>query len=326
MGDGALHRAASKLLIPKLRQRPLDSASLTFAVRTSGAPYVKPRALRLHQQASAEPAGFDARVAEWLSTLDSSPERRCGIASSVHSESGYWLSIVTADALADLEPLPARVEPGARLRFVAKLLIPATHAELVVLGPAGPPRALPVSLSGDQLEAGFFLDTPGVHQIQLMVDHAGGPSAAVEAWVGVGSSLPTTVDAAAAPGENIRASAAEPERAVLDMLNAARRSEGLPALEPDPTLDQLAQDHAAAMRSRGRLEHDLGDGNPIWRLQAERHTSHDRRRKPRPSSDARPCSSRDLGVPVAPRQPPRPSFRQGRNRRRTRRERRVVGV
>ena len=33
------------------------------------------------------------------------------------------------------------------------------------------------------------------------------------------------------------------------------------------TLDQLARDHAAAMRQRGRLEHDLGDGNPIWRLQ-----------------------------------------------------------
>jgi len=178
------------------------------------------------------------------------------------------LSIVTADALADLQPLPVRVEPGAKLRFVAKLLIPATHAELVVLGPAGPPRAVPVSLAGDQLEAGFFLDTPGVHQIQLMVDHAGGPSAAVEAWVGVGSSLPTTVDAAAAPGENVRGNPAEPERAVFDMLNAARHSEGLAALEPDPTLDLLARDHAAAMRSRGRLEHDLGDGNPIWRLQA----------------------------------------------------------
>ena len=48
---------------------------------------------------------------------------------------------------------------------------------------------------------------------------------------------------------------------------AARRSEGLPAVERDPTLDELAADHAAAMQSRGRLEHDLGDGNPVWRLQ-----------------------------------------------------------
>lgn len=267
-GDGALHRAAAKLLTQDLLQHPLDNASLTFAVRTSGGPYVKPRGLRLHQKAGTDPVAFSAPLRQWSSTLAPSPARRCGIASSVQSESGYWLSVVAAEALADLEPLPARVDPGTRLDFRAQLLVPATQAALVVLGPEGLPRELLPSLAGDRVEASFFLDTPGLHQIQLMVDEAGGPAAALEAWVGVGRALPATVDAAAAPGEGVRIDPSEPERAILDMLNAARGSERLPALAADPALDQLAERHAVAMQSSERLEHDLGDGNPRWRLEA----------------------------------------------------------
>lgn len=266
-GDGALHRAAAKLLTHDLLQHPLDSDSLTFAVRTSGAPYVKPRGLRLHQKVAADPAVFGAALRQWLSALGPSTARRCGIASSIQSDSGYWLSVVAADARADLEPLPTRVDPGTRLHFLAQLLVPTTQAALVVLGPAGPPRELVVSLAGDRVEASFFLDTPGVHQIQLMVDDAGGPDAAVEAWVGVGRALPTTVGAGPAPGEGVRIDPTEPEQAMLDMLNAARASEGLPALAADPVLRQLAERHVAAMQSSEQLEHDLGDGNPRWRLE-----------------------------------------------------------
>jgi len=267
-GDGALNRAASKLLTRELLQRPLDSSTLTFAVRTSGGPYVKPRGLRLRQTASGDPGAFATPMRQWLTTLGPSPERRCGIASSTHSGSGYWLGVVAADALADLEPLPTRVEPGTRLHFLAHLLVPGTQAALILLGPQGPPRELFASLAGDRVEASFFLDTPGLHQIQLMVDDTGGPGAAVEAWVGVGQALPTSVDGRAAPGETLRIDPTEPERAMLEMLNAARASEGLPALEADPRLEQLAQRHAAAMHRSERLEHDLGDGNPRWRLEA----------------------------------------------------------
>lgn len=267
-GDGGLHRAAAKLLTHELLSRPLDSSVLTFAVRTSGAPYVKPRGLRLQQRFTEDPTLFDAPLRRWLSSLGPSPGRRCGIASSTHSESGYWLSVVTADVRAALEPLPMRVDPGARLHFLARLLVPTTQASLVVLGPRGLPRELPALLSGDRVEASFFLDTPGLHQIQLVVDDAGGPSAAVEAWVGVGSALPVRVDAAAVPGEAVRIDPKEPERALLAMLNAARASEGLPALAIDPRLDQIAERHALSMQRSERLEHDLGDGNPRWRLEA----------------------------------------------------------
>jgi len=267
-GDRTLHRAASKLLSPELLRHPLDHSSLTFAIRTSGGPYVKPRGLRLHRSGSADPSAFDAPLREWLSTLAASPDRRCGIASSTQSESGYWLSVVAAEALADLEPLPTRVDRGERIHFLAHLLMPGTQASLVVLGPQGAPRELEALLLGDRVEASFFLDSPGLHQIQLMVDDAGGPAAAVEAWVGVGQALPSTLDASSAPGEQVHVDPSAPERALLDMLNAARASERLPPLEADPLLAQLAREHARAMRRSQRLEHDLGDGSPRWRLEA----------------------------------------------------------
>ncbi|HEY6724148.1 MAG TPA: CAP domain-containing protein, partial [Polyangiaceae bacterium] len=174
-----------------------------------------------------------------------------------------------ADARANLEPLPTRVDPGTRLHFQAQLLVPSTQATLVVLGPQGPPQELRTTLAGDRVEASFFLDTPGLHQIQLMVDDAGGPGAAVEAWVGVGRALPARVDAEAAPGEGVGIDPSEPERALLEMANVARAAEGLPALTTDPRLAALAHHHAEAMHASGRLEHDLGDGNPRWRLEAE---------------------------------------------------------
>lgn len=267
-GDRSLHRAAAKLLSPELLRYPLDHSSLTFAIRTSGGPYVKPRGLRLQRAGSGDSSAFDAPLREWLGTLTASPNRRCGIASSTQSESGYWLSVVAADALADLEPLPIRVDRGERIRFLAQLLVPGTQASLVVLGPQGPPRELDASLVSDHVEASFFLDSPGLHQIQLMVDDAGGPTAAVEAWVGVGQALPSTLDASVAPGEHVHVDPSAPERTLLDMLNAARASERLPPLVADPLLAQLAREHARAMQSSQRLEHDLGDGNPRWRLEA----------------------------------------------------------
>lgn len=268
-GDGALHRAAAKLLTQDLLRHPLDNASLTFAIRSSGGPYVKPRGLRLHQEAGTDPAAFADALRQWASTLGLSSARRCGIAASVQVQSGYWLSVVVAEALANLEPLPTRVAPGARLEFRAQLLVPATRAALLVLGPDGPPREFLPALAGDRVEANFFLDTPGLHQIQLVVDEAGGPAAAAEAWVGVGGALPAIVEGAAAPGEQVPVDPSKPEATLLAMVNAARTSEGLPPLTADPLLTELAERHAVAMLTSERLEHDLGDGNPRWRLEAE---------------------------------------------------------
>jgi uncharacterized protein YkwD len=52
------------------------------------------------------------------------------------------------------------------------------------------------------------------------------------------------------------------------MVNAARASEGLPALRRDSRLDALAQAHADAMRTARRVGHDVGLGDPKGRVAA----------------------------------------------------------
>src|SRR5690606_37772980 len=76
-------------------------------------------------------------------------------------------------------------------------------------------------------------------------------------------SLPTpgeqdvAIDAGAPSAQDLRA-----------LLNAARQSERLPALVPHPNLDRLALQHAQAMQTRGRVAHDVGNGDPVRRLQS----------------------------------------------------------
>ncbi len=266
-GDSALHEAASKLLTPALENLDLDPSVVTFAVRTSGSPYVRPRGLRLERH------GFDLALLEepvrgWLKELGPSALRRCGIAMLAESDGEYRVSLVSADAPARIAPLPSQVSTGERLSFRAVLRVPTSYAELVVLGPRGTPRTLAAALDGREVSADFYLDGQGVHRLQLMVDAEGGPEAAAEAWVAVGTRLPSEPLVEPVPGERAARPGQTPEAQLTAMLNAARLSEGMPRLTRDLRLDRLAQQHARAMQLAGRLAHDLGDGNPLWRAQA----------------------------------------------------------
>jgi len=244
----------------------LDSTRVTFALRTSGGPYVRARGLLL-SSTDGDPAAFEGPLSAWLGRLAASATRRCGLAAQADSRRGHALGVVIAEALAELEPLPSQVEPGTRLSFRARLLVPATHAELSVLEPRGLPRALGVKLEGDRVSADFYVDTLGTHRLQLMVDRQGGPEPALEAWVGVGQALPTRPLAGPAPGEAAGRAASFPHEALAAMLNAARLEEGVPELKRDAGLDRIAQAHADGMRDRRLLAHDLGDGSPLWRVQ-----------------------------------------------------------
>jgi uncharacterized protein YkwD len=178
------------------------------------------------------------------------------------------LGMVVAEALAELDPLPSRVLPGTRIELQARLLEPSTHVELVLLGPRGAPRRVATELAGDRVSAVFYLDAVGTHLAQLMLDREGGPEPALEAWIGVGKALPEAPLTEFVPGEGATIGSSSPEARITAMLNAARRSEGISELRRHPELDRLARAHAQAMRRAGRLAHDLGNGNPIFRVQA----------------------------------------------------------
>ena len=266
-GDRALHRAARRLLEPDLENDRLDTASITFAVRTAGGPYVYPRALRITQPVY-DLAQLEQHLQSWLDRFPALETRRCGVSAETSSARGFALAMVTAQSHARLMPLPSRIDPGEKIELLAELFKPATHAELTVLGPRGTPRQLSVLLSGSAVVSTFYLDDPGTHRLQLMVDAEGGPAAALEAWVGVDQPLPGRPDAERAPGETAPGPQQSPNEAMLAMIDAARRSEGVPPLVRRRELDQIAEAHAAQMKRSRKMAHDLGNGHALWRVEA----------------------------------------------------------
>lgn len=262
--DAALGRVASDLVrsLETAGTAP-DAAALTRSLRRQGAPYVWPHAWTLQ---GADEADIDQRFSHFLASLVTTGERRCGVA--VRERNGRAVvAAVTADALADLAPLPTRVRVGSWISVEGVLLVPADAAKVVVLGPRSAPRPLPTSFHERRVRARFAADAPGRWLVQVLATVEGGPRPVLEAAVFAGVA-PAYDAEPAAPGEAVAPTEADPATALYRMLQAARASERLAPLRRDAELDRLAHDHAASMRRAERLGHDVGAGDPTGRLLA----------------------------------------------------------
>ncbi len=78
-------------------------------------------------------------------------------------------------ALADLSPLPTTARVGQWLTLDGTMLVPATGAKVVLLGPRGAPKAVTASLSGDRVHSSFAVDQPGGFLVQVLATVSTGP-------------------------------------------------------------------------------------------------------------------------------------------------------
>jgi len=266
-GDAALRTVAAHLAEQQTEaSRELDVDAISYALRAAGAPYVWPRAW-LFSGSEGEVAAAQSRMQHWLGGFSDGGARRCGV-SLVH-QPGQRISVgaVAVDALADLEPLPTRVRIGQWLELRATLHVPASEAKLVVMGPRGAPHPVPTSFSNGKVRARFNADQPGAWLVQLLGDVEGGPRPLLEALLFAGSEPPRGLMVTKAPGEERAQTTIDPRAALFQMVNAARATERLAALEPDDRLAALAQSHAEAMRRARKTAHDAGDGDLNFRLE-----------------------------------------------------------
>jgi hypothetical protein len=193
--------------------------------------------------------------------------RRCGAAEGASADGTRVLVVVTAEALADLAPLPVRVRTGQWLTVEARMRVAASGGRVVVLGPSGAPHTVPSWFDGTALRARFAPEAPGEHTVQIVADLPRGPRPVLEATLfadvdpGAGDSL------RAAPGEDATAPGGD-EETLAAMLGAARASAGLPPLARDARLDAVARDHVHRVAAARQLTHDAGDGDPTDRLRA----------------------------------------------------------
>jgi len=265
--DAALRGVAAHLAEQQTdASRELDVDAISYALRAAGAPYVWPRAW-LFSGSEGEVEAAQKRMQRWLGSFSDGGARRCGV-SLVH-QPGKRISVgaVAVDALADLEPLPTRVRIGQWLELRATLRVPASEAKLVVMGPRGAPHPVPTSFADGKVRARFNADQPGAWLVQLLGNVDGGPRPLLEALLFAGSEPPRRLGVSKAPGEDEAQNTSDPRAALFRMVNAARASERLDALELDERLAALAQSHAEAMRRAQKTAHDAGDGDLSYRLE-----------------------------------------------------------
>lgn len=278
-GLGALARGGalgpgidpSAAVAPELDlQRVEPSVELDDGVarlRAAGSPHVWPRFWTIAAPQLA-PELVQTAWQGWLDTLPDGGPRRCGVA-QVRAVDRQLLVVVVVEPLADLEPLPTRARLGRWLQLRARVSVFARGAAVILLGPLGPPRAVPTRFSGGEASAVFSLDQVGLWRAQLVLDTERGPRPALEAWTFVEEVPSLAAAALPAPGERERPPTTDLEvlrRRLLEMVNAARRIEQLAPLRRDPRLDRLAQEHAVAVRLAGQAGHDAGHGAPPERL------------------------------------------------------------
>jgi uncharacterized protein YkwD len=210
----------------------------------------------------------ETRLPEWLESFPAVGDRRCGVAAIREPGGRQVVVALVADVLADMEPLPTVVATGAWLDLRVRLLTPASAVQVVVLGPRGRPFAVPSTKEGDLVRARVRADHAGLWLVQTLATVTGGPRPVAEALIHADVEPKPEFAGREAPGEGAGATIQDPGAALLAMVNAARASEGAPALSRSKQLDALALEHAEAMRQAGRIAHDLGGGDPAQRVRA----------------------------------------------------------
>jgi uncharacterized protein YkwD len=268
-GDSALRDVARALVRRKERGlAALGLDGLTFAQRTAGEPHVWPRAWIASGEArSLEGAATLRKLDAWRASFRDVGARRCGVAVGTAPDGTAIIAAVAVDALADLAPLPTRAHVGAWLTLDARMLVPATGARVLLLGPGGEPRAMPASFEAGRIRARFALPRPGAFTLQVVADVALGPRPVLEAQIFADVDPPAKMPDFASTGEDAVAGESDAD-ALTRGIAALRSAASLAPVARDARLDAIALAHARRMKATRTLGHDIGDGDPAARLLA----------------------------------------------------------
>jgi uncharacterized protein YkwD len=261
--DAGLVAVAARIATRQAEGRPrYDASELRELGRAQGVPQVWPRAWLLG--GAHPPDEEQRRLGRWLGAEPRAGVARCGLARGADGSGQPLLAAVTVDVLADLAALPRRVRASEWLSLDAEMLLPATSAQVVLLGPRGRPRRVLCSLGAGRIRSRFMLDAPGRWLVQVVAELGAGPRPILEAVVFVDSEPPAGL---APPAAAVPPVAGQPaDEQLLGLLTEARRQEGLGPLRRDVDLAALALAHARAMRQNRLVAHDVGEGSPRERV------------------------------------------------------------
>jgi uncharacterized protein YkwD len=266
--DAALAEVAARAARRQLEGAALLGAEeLAFSLRAAGDPHVWPRAWSIAGPVLDED-DMAQRVKAWGAPWNTLGVRRCGVARATGPDGTTVVAAVAVDAIADMATLPTTARVGQWLTLNGTMLVPASAAKVVLLGPRGAPRMVVASLTDGRIRSTFSVDQPGPWLVQVLATVSTGPRPVLEAMIFAGTTPPAQFVANSAPGEAAGQGAKDDDDAMLRMMNAARASEKRPPLARDAALDKLARTHSEEMRKARMIGHDIGRGEPTARLKA----------------------------------------------------------
>ncbi len=267
IGDAALHEVAS--VLAELHATVGDAPSLdiaNFHLQRAGTPYVMPR-LWSADMKNVAPEDLAKQVKDWAQVRPALGEYRCGVGRYEHGDGTVTVTVLQTDVLADIKPIPTKVNSSTWLDLEAAFLTPTSSATVLLLPPEGPPKSLNTKLNQGLAKARFSIETPGTWLVQLMATTAGGPRPVARLLITADKKQPQGPDTRPVPGEEAMDDSLRPADALFAMVNLAREEHGLPLLKRNRTLDRVARDHSEVMSQRGRISHDVGTGDPAHRVE-----------------------------------------------------------
>lgn len=266
-GDAALHEVAQLLAEMHATDGRAANLDITkFHLHRLGTPYVMPRVWSASMN-EVDEVLVEKSVKNWAQDKKPLGEFRCGLGLAENKEGGKVATAIQVDVLAELRPLPTRVDSGTWLDFEAALLVPTSTATVLLLPPVGSPRHLHTTLDQGIAKARFSIETEGTWLVQLMATQEGGPRPVAELLITADRSPPQSIDSRSVPGEKAYDPQLPAGDALFLLLNEARDDAGLPKVRRNRKLDRLAEQHCRRMIEQGRISHDTGAGHPAHRIE-----------------------------------------------------------
>lgn len=266
VGDAGLRDVARRVVDRKRAGLAApDADALAAMLRAAGEPHVWPRAWIVSGR-GLERDVVAKKLDAWRASFHDIGERRCGVATATTDDGVDVVAAIVVDALADVAQVPVRARTGQWLTLDARLLVPATAAQVLVMGPTGSPRSVPASFANGRVRARFAPESPGAYTVQVVADVTTGPRPVLELAVFSEVAPPPSLELRPAPGEEAAPGVGDASDALFRVVGAMRRAEQLAAPTRDARLDALARAHAKKMATAKTVGHVVGDGDPTSRL------------------------------------------------------------
>jgi uncharacterized protein YkwD len=263
------------------RRAPAQDASLARAARVLARKALSSSATEAVEMASVSEAMADAEgydpgpqativrgspldhaLASFLGRTDFNlePASRMGVAAAVKGEQAAIVALL-AQRRAELKRFPRTVaKKGTSADLCGELVPPLHSASAYVTQPTGKVEKVPLSLErGSEFCARIEFPSVGRYWLEVIGQGRQGPEVAALFPVDVGGSIRQDSPNRQAEPSNL----GDAKRAIVERINAVRKIYGVAPLEPDPTLNAVAQAYAERMGKENFFAHAGPDGSDL---------------------------------------------------------------